>query len=962
MDSLYEKNGQKYLYSQYNMFTGTKAEWKTVDPILEDGQPGFETDTNVFKVGDGVHKWTELAEAGGGGSRKIIETINGFNVVFDFLRNGTQVIPFIGSGEAYDLVIVPHITINGEIVTAADGTFTWQRIIDGESSEVESSDGNYVISKNAFDSYKIKCTSNYGNAITTATINILNATSIPFKSNTDLKISAIFGENKPFYFQVKKLDNTLYPNFKTENLKLNAKINGEEIAFISDEKWFFMSSSSSYWTEIDFDTMKNFDKISTGVIKVKDNISLENDDYIDFRYECWFDETERLATSFRMTILHEEDSEDYVSPQSTHLNILCDSSGHLIDTAEKPAPTCQINMFHGTTQINTGYTIIIIEDSPGTVVEDNKIKVTNGINGLPDIGKIKYKVEYNGKTFSKEIKYTKKRQGSGSVDPTILRLSKNNDIKINKEIEITKSTISAPTALKWKAYNGTSWKYWNGEDFVDTESSYTSNSLLLEPLSEFSPNSIIVSAYNSEISDEIEIPIIRDVLPPKKLAIELVTNNSSSKKISSVFYVFNSNSNTFNSVSVVLEKIRRDTYQYSDSDIFYTKEGQNFIINNTILAFDTKIIGTYKYPENIAVKNDTATAECYYFGPNNLMLLSIKDGAIKDQYEEEDVFDISSYQGVWITEDSNGNFKTYNSNILKLNGSDIQGKLKVSKVCYENSLVVKKRDTVIFSDIFDPQKQYCTVEDLSVVKTDLKNQIDGKIETYSTADDPSLNWSETEKIEHNGDIWYNTEEEKSYRYNGTAWIELVSSEARYAKNLAESKATIYTQKPTSYAIGSLWIVENDVAGEGVFLEGEMLTSIKDSSVVDGESVFSINDWKKYVKYKVGTEITNDINQITMNVFNAGKLTTVNINEEGLSVGKSDSVMNTQMTESAFKVKCNGIDKISVEANEDGTVETRLQKTRVEDDLTIGDGRTGSFRIVKRSDENNVCYGADFIII
>lgn len=39
---------------------GLKAEWHVRNPILADGEPGFETDTGKFKVGDGVKAWRSL--------------------------------------------------------------------------------------------------------------------------------------------------------------------------------------------------------------------------------------------------------------------------------------------------------------------------------------------------------------------------------------------------------------------------------------------------------------------------------------------------------------------------------------------------------------------------------------------------------------------------------------------------------------------------------------------------------------------------------------------------------------------------------------------------------------------------------------------------------------------------------------------------------------------------------------
>ncbi len=43
---------------------GTAAEWAAADPVLADGEPGFELDTGVFKVGDGVTAWSSLPAVG----------------------------------------------------------------------------------------------------------------------------------------------------------------------------------------------------------------------------------------------------------------------------------------------------------------------------------------------------------------------------------------------------------------------------------------------------------------------------------------------------------------------------------------------------------------------------------------------------------------------------------------------------------------------------------------------------------------------------------------------------------------------------------------------------------------------------------------------------------------------------------------------------------------------------------
>jgi len=45
---------------------GTAAAWTAANPTLAAGEPGFETDTNKAKIGDGATAWNSLAYFGGG--------------------------------------------------------------------------------------------------------------------------------------------------------------------------------------------------------------------------------------------------------------------------------------------------------------------------------------------------------------------------------------------------------------------------------------------------------------------------------------------------------------------------------------------------------------------------------------------------------------------------------------------------------------------------------------------------------------------------------------------------------------------------------------------------------------------------------------------------------------------------------------------------------------------------------
>ncbi len=44
------------------------ASWSYYNPLLQAGEPGFESDTNQLKIGDGIHRWNDLPYITGGGA------------------------------------------------------------------------------------------------------------------------------------------------------------------------------------------------------------------------------------------------------------------------------------------------------------------------------------------------------------------------------------------------------------------------------------------------------------------------------------------------------------------------------------------------------------------------------------------------------------------------------------------------------------------------------------------------------------------------------------------------------------------------------------------------------------------------------------------------------------------------------------------------------------------------------
>lgn len=101
--------------------------------------------------------------------------------------------------------------------------------------------------------------------------------------------------------------------------------------------------------------------------------------------------------------------------------------------------------------------------------------------------------------------------------------------------------------------------------------------------------------------------------------------------------------------------------------------------------------------------------------------------------------------------------------------------------------------------------QYDT-DTVQVITDQMQEQIDGKINTYSQDTDPALNWTDTPtQSKHTGDLWYNTTLQKTYRWSGSVWVELVDKDAQDAKTIAQSKVQFFLTQPTPpYFQGDLW--------------------------------------------------------------------------------------------------------------------------------------------------------------
>lgn len=72
---------------QFQLRRGTDSEWTSANPVLANGEPGFDRTQNLLKIGDGITSWTSLAYLGhsalGGFPISISGLSDGDVLVFD---------------------------------------------------------------------------------------------------------------------------------------------------------------------------------------------------------------------------------------------------------------------------------------------------------------------------------------------------------------------------------------------------------------------------------------------------------------------------------------------------------------------------------------------------------------------------------------------------------------------------------------------------------------------------------------------------------------------------------------------------------------------------------------------------------------------------------------------------------------------------------------------------------------
>jgi hypothetical protein len=107
---------------------GTADRWSSLDPILADGEIGYETDTVKFKIGDGINRWSSLSyfsTTGGGGGSGTVTSVGmtvptGLSVTPSTITTSGTFAVSLASGYS-----IPDTTTQGYWTTAYNERAQW---------------------------------------------------------------------------------------------------------------------------------------------------------------------------------------------------------------------------------------------------------------------------------------------------------------------------------------------------------------------------------------------------------------------------------------------------------------------------------------------------------------------------------------------------------------------------------------------------------------------------------------------------------------------------------------------------------------------------------------------------------------------------------------------------------------------------------------------------------------------
>ena len=259
---------------------------------------------------------------------------------------------------------------------------------------------------------------------------------------------------------------------------------------------------------------------------------------------------------------------------------------------------------------------------------------------------------------------------------------------------------------------------------------------------------------------------------------------------------------------------------------------------------------------------------------------------------------------------------------------------------------------------------------------DLKKQIDGNITTYFYSGVPTLEnmpaseWLETEYANHLGDLYYNNDTGKTYRFvmqdDTYLWLEIVDSDvaealaiANAAKDTADGKRRVFVSLPEPpYDNGDLYVNDGDLficqisKAEGeTYAEEDFVLATKytddtyakqvgDNLTVLEGTVLEVQ--KSVDEYKISFDTTiKTIQNETKEHTEALETMSYSFGTKDLAIANSNDPVNARINNQGLKVySYNDLKQI-----------TNHKGVGAQDLIVVGYSQLGNLRIAKATDEN-----------
>lgn len=282
-----------------------------------------------------------------------------------------------------------------------------------------------------------------------------------------------------------------------------------------------------------------------------------------------------------------------------------------------------------------------------------------------------------------------------------------------------------------------------------------------------------------------------------------------------------------------------------------------------------KIINHGLYITNDGWKTAKAgVGQFYYFDPKDK---TYKEGygIIADTLVGNLI--LSSQVGIYNEEksiemDKNGiivTTNTYNKNVftIKKEITDDEGNITYERQLYiddNGNIVLGGGASISWDNVIGTDKDgksnsmsklFKTLNDTLNEKYNyLLSQDDKKAETWYQSGDPSVDWTTDElKARHKGDLWYNTNDQKTYIFNGNSWELTKTTPPDEVFDKIDGKAQIFVAQPKPpYAVGDLWFNSKT---------SDIMTCVKARTTGN----FDSTDWEKRNKYTDDSSLTDFIN-------------------------------------------------------------------------------------------------------